>query len=853
MSNQRPDLPPSKTLVAAIGGRDAKCVLILDQPDRYEIKSRRLFSGRDAQNFIKCMHRAAIPTNEMYVTAVIKDQDEALKTDISWSKKSGVTITQRAKKYIEYLRWELEKLEADTYCVCGNAALYALTGRWGIHNWRGSIIDSTLIPGKKVVATLMPWNIRINGVNSFLIEADLKTYKEIISGTYIPTQRDLMIRPSFRDAIDFLRYCKDEGLNGKIIAYDIEVNNYHEAEQKAGLIPQVSCISFSVNMRSMCIPFLESTGDYFPDYQEADIWYEIGLILEDRRIQKLGQNVIFDCHFLLRTYGIKARNLHDTMIAQQTLLTELPKGLDLITSLWTDHPYYKEDGKAFFAMGSKWDTFYKYNATDSIICDEVFPKQMEQLKATGNWETYNRQRLLIEPLTFMMERGIKVDVQAMKAEYFKLGEEQKNIEYQLEKICGEGFNPRSQKDLHAYFYGKKHLKPYRKRKADGTMGVSYDETAMKRIIRKGYKEAKMIQEVKHLNKTRSNYLDVAKVDIDGRYRCAFNPVGTMFSRLASKANIFGTGGNMQNWAKPLRRFWHVDDGYVGYAIDLSQAENRIVAYEGKVLPMIEAFETGKDVHTLTAQLIMRQILGAEMAANTDPRSLCPLGDGTHKWRDWGKKANHGFNYDWGYKAFALRNEMPEKDGEAVYNGYHSSYPEIQDRYHANIRKALHATRTVTNLRGRKTLFLSDLNDTTYKAAYSCIPQGTVGDIMNEQAIEYIYFDQYTFHNVELMLQVHDEIIFQIPISIGWEEHARLLTLILRSLEPVLTTSWGYDFVIPAELSMIKTYYVAGDESKGIPPGGAEIGRCLEARDDIAEFAKLLQNNWEVINGTEEKK
>lgn len=842
-----PQLPKAKTTVTPAGSPEARYVFVADQPDRVELARRRMNVGQDAERFQRCMEAAGIPRSDMYFTSAIKSQDWNVNSMAWYTKKNGVSLNDKAKEYQEFLKYEISQCDADYVCVLGNISMYMLTGVWGIHNWRGSIVPSTLVEGKTIVATLPPWSIRNKGTNSFLIESDLVKFRNCVVGLYEPTTRDLMINPSFKDAIDFLQYCYERGCNGAMISYDIEVNNYKKKEQEYGLVPQVSCISFAVDGRSMSIPFINRDGDYFPASQEVDIWNSIATILEDNTIAKVGQNVIFDSHFLLRTYGIHVHNLHDTMIAQHTLLPEFPKGLDMLTSLWTDHPYYKEDGKAFFGGGSNWDNFFIYNATDSAICDEVLPKQFEQLEQQGNSATYERQRLLIEPLTFMMEHGIRVDIQGMQSEFLRLGEEQKKLLWEIEKICGVGFNPKSSQACHAWFHGKKLLKPYKKRGAGGKMVNSYDDTAMKRLIRKGHKEAGLIQAYKRLGKQRANYLDITKVDKDGRYRCAFNPVGTAYSRLASKKNIFGTGSNLQNWPKILRRFLLIDEGYVGYAIDLSQAENRIVAYEGRVTPMIRAFEEGKDVHTLTTMLIMQVMLG-DAAEGIDVEDKAPMGDKTQSWRQWGKKANHGFNYDWGYKAFALKNEIVEKEGKKIYDAYHSIYPGIQKRFHQDIKNQLRKTRTITNLLGRRSLFLGDLNDTTFKAAYSCKPQGTVGEIINEYGLEYIYYES-KFEPVELLLQVHDEIIFQIPLNENctWKDHARMLSDILTNLEPELTTSHGVKFTIPAELTMMRNLFVSGDEKKQILPGGKDVDMTDDDRTNLPKFAKILSDTWSEIN------
>jgi DNA polymerase I len=107
-------------------------------------------------------------------------------------------------------------------------------------------------------------------------------------------------------------------------------------------------------------------------------------------------------------------------------------------------------------------------------------------------------------------------------------------------------------------------------------------------------------DIRSLSKRISTYLNIGKVDIDGRYRSSYKPVGAETGRLSSGETIFGTGGNQQNWPHDLLRFFFFDEGYIGYSIDLSQIENRIVAYVGGVLSQIEAFEQGIDLHRLTA-------------------------------------------------------------------------------------------------------------------------------------------------------------------------------------------------------------------------------------------------------------
>jgi DNA polymerase-1 len=249
----------------------------------------------------------------------------------------------------------------------------------------------------------------------------------------------------------------------------------------------------------------------------------------------------------------------------------------------------------------------------------------------------------------------------------------------------------------------------------------------------------------------------------------------------------------------MKKFMLFDADYVGYNVDLSQAENRIVAYVGPVPEMMKAFELGMDVHSLTAALIFSEPI--DKIKEEDKLGLpCSLGDGTHTKRFWGKKANHGLNYDLGYRSFSLYYEIPESDAKFIVDRYHMAYPGVRQGYHTQVRDMLSRHRTVSNCMGRKRLFLDRWGDQLFKDAYAQIPQSTVADVINERGIEHIYYDQVNYGYVELLLQVHDSIVFQIPLSVPWKEHARILMRIKASLETPL--EWKTrTFTIPADVQM----------------------------------------------------
>lgn len=761
-----------------------------EQPGKQEILRGKPFIGPAGQELNNCLNDAGLSRQQAYISNVIKDYDAPLERYIKFNRSGPPTVSDCGMAYRIELENELKMLGPNCKAIvaCGNVALWALTGRTGITKWRGSVLEC-LLPDIKtpVVPILHPATIlppkRVY-LNKHLITHDLTKVAKLVDGSLNLTAPRLVVAPTFGECVRYLEHVLElAASHHPVCAYDIEIYN-----------EQVSCISFSTSAsEAISIPFICSNGDCFSITEETRLWELIAEILENPHFEKIGQNISFDAHFLLRRYGIRSRNLNDTMVAQQILMGDYPKGLDFVTSIWTNHAYYKDEGKRWFKHGGAWEQLWQYNAMDSLVCAEAFPAQMQALTLQGNVQTYERQRQVIEPLVYMQERGIRCNVQGLADKNDALRQEIDELQEQLNQLAGHPLNPNSTKQLKDYFYLKKGYKPYVNRK---TGNIAVDKLALKRLARKGAPEAKIILEIRKRVKLASTYLDVNKIDSDGRLRCSYNPVGTRYSRLSSSSSIFGTGMNTQNIPHEILEYFLADEGYVYYSFDLSQAENRIVAYVGNIPEMIDAFETGKDVHRLTASLIFKK----PYDEISDEEGSSPFNDGKSE-RDWGKRANHGLNYDLGYRSFALLYEMPESDAKFIIESYHRAYPGVRNNYHAHVRASLRKNRTIENLMGRRTLFLSAWEDALFKEAYSCIPQGTTGDVVNERGLNFIYYNQRQFGPVELLIQVHDSIGFQIPLSVPWLEHARMLQDIKTSLETPLTTHFGRSFVIPVDLMM----------------------------------------------------
>jgi hypothetical protein len=224
---------------------------------------------------------------------------------------------------------ELDKWKPVVCVAAGAVPLYALTGKKQITKWRGSILESTLKKGLKVIPTIHPAAALRQYTYVYPIIWDLqRAKKESESPAILLPKRDYLIEPTFTQVLTYMRTVKSP------VAFDIEVANQ-----------EVSCISFSHDPRTaISIPFIDQSGrDYWTNETEGEVWKLVREVLENPNIEKVAQNAIFDISFLAQKCGIHVKGLvGDTMIGWAQLFPDLSKSLAFISSICTREPYYKD-------------------------------------------------------------------------------------------------------------------------------------------------------------------------------------------------------------------------------------------------------------------------------------------------------------------------------------------------------------------------------------------------------------------------------------------------------------------------------------------------------------------------------
>lgn len=491
--------------------------------------------------------------------------------------------------------------------------------------------------------------------------------------------------------------------------------------------------------------------------------------------------------------------------------------------------------------------FLTYNALDAACTLEIHDQVWPEMHEGGYFPAYQMTVDLFPVLMFMQSRGIKVDNAALEITKKEILHGAAQRQQELNALCGRELNVNSPKDCQQYFYVELGIPPYYN---EGR--VTVDDTALQRLSRgtakrAGLRQAKLVQEIRGLQKLHGTYLNIA-FDSDGRMRCSYNPRGTKFGRLSSSKTVFGTGMNMQNLPQEFKKFLVADDGYVFWEIDKRQAEWVVVAYLSGDANMIKVIEEDRDTHIHTGSLMFNcppEVLEHEskvVGMNSDPDLITQLRVGDemlNKWaailprsmsgRQCGKKSNHGLNYDEGYVQFALINEMDQSEAKRIVNMYHLIYPGIKMMYQS-IQRQLQADRTLTNCFGRKIRFMDIWGPDLWKAAYSALPQSTVVDSLNQGIIK-IYGNEEISSprglNVDVMAQVHDSVLMQVPYSVILSpEFAKLQELCYNYCSPEIHYN-GRSFKIKTDMKVGLNW---GGFSKSNPTGMKEVKSLTELPD-----------------------
>ena len=656
---------------------------------------------------------------------------------------------------IERLRDEIELLKPNVVVAMGNLALFALTGEWGVGNWRSSIMESTLIPGLKVIPTLSPTIVHKQWSQRALIVHDLKRVAvESKSPEITRPNYKFVIRPSFEQAKATLNMLLEKSRRSWFGAGEL-LKIGADIETRAG---HIACIAFAwSHTEAICIPLMcqHSPEGYWTLEEEA----ELVAMMHDlmRGVQIIGQNWNYDAQYIYLHWHFLCPNVTDTMILQNSCFSNLPKNLAFLSSMYLpDHLYWKDD-RTNWTTGPKGegeDKYWAYNCTDAVRTLAIEEVLSIVVKSMGLSEVNAFQQRLAPIVLKTMNKGVRVDLKARADFSDELLDEIASREKWIAEVLGHDLNIRSPKQMADFFYRQMGQKEIKHRTSTG-YSVTCNDEALRTIAAREpilLPLIKKIAELRSLGVFHSTFIQ-APLDTDGRIRTSFNICGTETYRFASSKNAFGTGLNCQNIPKGgeveddglelpnVRKIFIPDPGHTMFDIDLDSADLRIVTWESDCKWMKENFKAGRKPYI---EVMKEYYHDQTMTKNSHPREYAMF-----------KSLCHGTNYLGTADGIAPRIGLNVLETERIQKWYFGLCPEIQ-KWQEDIKKQVAGRRYVQNVFGYRNYFFDKIEGTIFNQAVAWIPQSTVACLIN-RAYENIHNN---LKEVDILLQVHDSLMGQ---------------------------------------------------------------------------------------------
>jgi DNA polymerase-1 len=497
--------------------------------------------------------------------------------------------------------------------------------------------------------------------------------------------------------------------------------------------------------------------------------------LDDPRRPKLGHDLKFAEH-ALANHGIALRGCaHDTMLQSYVLESHKPHDLGSLALRHLDLatlPYDAVTGKGanrlpFEEVPVERATEYAAQGADVAfrLHRHFLPRIEGDAKLRFVYETIE---LPVRDVLFAMERnGVLVDSARLTAQSRELGERAQALEQEAHRLAGTPFNLGSPKQLCEILYERMQL-PVKKKTATGQ--PSTDEEVLQELAA-DYPLPKVLLEYRALTKLKSTYTDKLPAMVNprtGRVHTTFLQATAVTGRLASAEP------NVQNIpvrtaeGRRIREAFVAPPGHTIVSADYSQIELRIMAHLSEDPALLAAFRAGDDIHRATAAEIFS--VPAD-AVSADQRRYI-------------KAVNFGLIY--GMSAFGLATQLniERSAAQQFIDRYFTRYPGVA-RYMQRTRELAREQGYVETVFGRR-LFLSDIRaasgprrSAAERAAINAPMQGTAADLIKLAMIavaKHLAREQLA---TRLVLQVHDELVFEVP--------EREVEQVLRELPELMTS------------------------------------------------------------------
>ncbi len=502
-------------------------------------------------------------------------------------------------------------------------------------------------------------------------------------------------------------------------------------------------------------------------------------LLEDEKALKVGQNLKFDMSLLAR-YDITLRGIaFDTMLESYVLDSVGGRhDMDSLSDRYLGHKTVTFEEIA--GKGKKQLTFNQialeqaapYAAEDADVTLQLHLAMWPQLKESAELLTvFNEIEMPLLPVLSHIERtGVLIDQSILATHSIELTKRLAELEIQAHELAEEPFNLASTKQLQAILYEKQKL-PILKKTPGGAPSTNEEVLAELAL---DYPLPKVILEYRGLAKLKTTYTDKLPLMINpvsGRVHTSYHQAVTATGRLSS------SDPNLQNIpvrndeGRRIRQAFIAPEGYRIVAADYSQIELRIMAHLSQDEGLLKAFAAGEDIHRATAA----EVFGL------------PLDKVTNEQRRSAKAINFGLIY--GMSAFGLARQLgiPRGEAQRYMDLYFERYPGVLE-YMERTRQQAASQGYVSTLDGRR-LYLPDVSSSNgmrrkaaERAAINAPMQGTAADIIKRAMIEVdAWLQAQEKPLVRMIMQVHDELVFEVHESVIEESNQRIRELMENSM------------------------------------------------------------------------
>ncbi|NDW17655.1 DNA polymerase I [Dysgonomonas sp. 216] len=600
-------------------------------------------------------------------------------------------------------------------------------------------------------------------------ESEEISYSNLIDLKAIPHNYYLV------DTEDKMRELSEKILKQKSCSFDTETT---------GLDPIIS------ELVGMSFSFTEGEAYYVPvsaSFEEACKQVTIFKdFLESESIEKIGQNIKYDI-IVLKKYGIEVKGkLFDTMIAHYLLNPELRHNMDYMAETYLNYRTIHIDE----LIGSRGkNQLNMRDVSKNIVCDYACEDADITLKLKNilekEIENNNLQKLLYDielPLIYVLAdmeyTGVVLDKETLGESSEVLTKELQRIENEIYSLAGTEFNINSARQVGEVLFEK--LKVIDNPKKTKTGQYTTSEETLEKLKDKHPAIGKIL-EYRGLKKLLSTYIDALPQLIskkDNKLHTSYNQTVTSTGRLSS------SNPNLQNipirdeQGKEIRKAFTADKNCIFLSADYSQIELRIMAHLSEDPHMVEAFNSGEDIHAATAAKIYK----------------LPINEVTGDMRRKAKTANFGIIYGISVFGLAERLTIPRGEAKELIDGYFESYPDVK-KYMDNSIEIARKQGYVETIFGRKR-FLPDINSRNAtvrgyaeRNAINAPIQGSAADIIKVAMVR--IFERFRLADLKskMILQVHDELNFNVEKN----ELEQVKQIVIEEMET------AYSLIVPLKV------------------------------------------------------